>query len=225
VEFAGRDFNQFDLACPDGTAYAPVSGEDFDEVLGPVALSAFDLFEDPVPGFIEKAQRHPSQPLIERQRESETRPFDVVRLAYAAGLARTGSNLGYATRIAEFERLAQRDYNLHLEEFMGQAETQSSSSVDWFAAVCATAYLLMSAAHKEPYSPDSARLLSPVGVGHGAHRDLCSWELTARISGPEAEEAMNEISGHELADCWGYRYYLRACEMSLPPDARAALAG
>ena len=225
VEFAGRDFDQFDLTGPDGTAYVPVSGEEFDEVLGPVALCAFDRFEDPVPGFIEEALRHASRPVAEGQRESRSRPFDVVRLAYAAGLVRTACKLGYATRIAEFERLAERDYNLHLEEFMGQWETQSSTWIDWFAAVCAAAYMLVSAAHKEPYSSDSARLLSPVGVGHGAHRDLCSWELTARISGPEAEEAMKEISGHELADCWGFGYYLRACEMSLPAAARVALAG
>lgn len=198
------------------------TSEDFNQHLGDIALRAFDLVDARVATCIERALREPSLSLAEQQ---QGRPFEFVRLAYAAGLASTASRLGYATRVAEFEQVAEPDFNPHVAEFIEQAAEPSGAGPDWFGAVCRTARVMLRAAHKEPYSFDTAILLVPVGLGHEAHRDLCAWELGARIEGPEAEEAMKEVSGYELADCWGYGYYLRACEMSLPKAAGATLEG
>lgn len=220
----GRGPNRFDLTGPQGVRHPPLPTETFDELVQSVALRAFDIADDTDPGFIELAHREACPPLLERQRELKDRPVDLIRVSYAAGLAQRASKLGYATRTVEFEQQAESDYNPHLEQFLRDAHHRQTLGADWFATVCNAARLMHRAAHKEPYSPDTARLLRPLGNGHNAQRDLCAWELGAQINGSEAAEAMKEITDRELADCWGSGYYLRACEMSLPQEAHAELA-
>lgn len=219
-----RGSNRFDLAGPDGDRHPPLPTEAFDELVQSVALRAFDIADDTHDGFIELAHREACPPLVELQRKLKDRPFDLIRVSYAAGLAQRASKLGYATRTVEFEHHAETDYTPHLERFLRDAQHRHTLGADWFATICGAAHLLQRAAHKEPYSPHTALLLRPLGNGHSAQRELCAWELGAQINDSEAEEAMKEITDQELADCWGYGYYLRACEMSLPPEARSALA-
>jgi hypothetical protein len=219
-----RELNRFDLAGPDGVKHPPLPAEAFDDLVQSVARRAFDIAGDTGPEFIELAHRQACPSLVERQRQLTDRPFDLIRVSYAAGLAHRASKLGYATRTVEFEHRLEPDYNPHLQQFMHRAHAQQTLGSDWFATLCGAARLLLRAAHKEADPGDTARLLKPVGIGPRAQRDLCAWELGAQINDSAAEEAMKEITDAELADCWGYGYYLRACEMSLPPEATPALA-
>lgn len=121
-----------------------------------VALRAFDLVDKAAPGFVERAHQEASPALLERQRESQARPFDTIRTAYALGLARRASKLGYATRIAEFDHLAKHDGNLQLTQFMRDAQQRHTLGLNWFETVCGTARWLLRAAHKQPHSSQAA---------------------------------------------------------------------
>jgi hypothetical protein len=189
-----------------------------------IGLRAFDLVDSAAPNFVERAHAAASPGLLEHQGEALARPFETIRAAYAVGLASQASRLGYATRVAEFEQHPQADYSPQLEQFMRDAYQRKTFGADWHQTVCGTARRLLEAGHKELRSPQRAQLQQPVGIGHDAQRALCSWELGAHIHDSKADEAMKEITDGELAECWGYGYYLRACEMSLPEEARAELA-
>ena len=152
-------------------------GEDIDQRLREIAVRAFDIHDDPVPGFIAQAHQNASPSLSARLRDTKGRPFETVRVAYAVGLARTASKLGYATRIAEFERLPEPDYNPHLRAFLTQNAEPHPVAADWLAALCNTARLVAGAAHKEPYSPDTSNL-SLFGHGlcpHPSHDQMTDW--------------------------------------------------
>ena len=202
--------------------------------LNRIALRAFGIIEGAVPGFIERAQQTACPSILERRHDAGATPFDVIRIAHAAGIAHLASKLGYATRIAEFEQLDVADYNRHLEAFLIEAASREAAlesaaggtgiHAAWYATLVSTARVLTRAAEREARSPGDCQLLEPTALGRAAHRELRAWELEVRTQSAVAQEALKEISASELADCWDFGYYLRACEMSLPVDARAALA-
>jgi hypothetical protein len=96
---------------------------------------------------------------------------------------------------------------------------------DWWATMCTTASGLMNHSLDDPFAPGVVGVLAPVGAGHQVHAQMCVRLLTRLLTTPDGEPWLPDgITRHELAVCWFYGYYLRACEMSLPDDARTSLA-
>jgi hypothetical protein len=82
---------------------------------------------------------------------------------------------------------------------MRDAYQRQTLGTDWFENLCSAARWLLRAAHKQPYSSETAQLLEPVGIDTDAQPALCSWELGSQIHDAKADEAMKEITDAELA--------------------------
>jgi hypothetical protein len=180
---------------------------------------AGDRIDDPVPKWVHLAKLVSFSNVRKMcgEEDAEGSP-DQVQAAYAA------AGLGYQLRIVEFEDLELGDGNDNLTEVM-LAFHERPSGADWFATMCSTAGLLTSASLKGPYDPKVAGLLAPVGAGHDVHAAMCGSCVHAVLTTPEGDERVVQgISEEDLALAWRYGYYLQACEMSLPDEARTALA-
>jgi hypothetical protein len=135
------------------------------------------------------------------------------------------AKLGYQLRVVEFEDLSLEDSNDELTEVMLQMVAEGKTGEGWFPNVCGTATMLMNASLKAPYEPGPASWLASVGAGHDVHAAMCASMVNSVLTTPEgADRVIEGISAEDLTYAWRYGYYLRACEMSLPDDARDSLA-
>ena len=211
---AGVDERQVVVPMMEATSY-----------LQPLATKAGARVGAPVASFIERAQRDVYRFLVTPQRDGEDAPDED-----PGWLAMMAAKLGYSTRACEFEDDLLRDIpdtNEHLTQILERSYRERTPGADWFGALCGTAAMITSTVRTEPYSADAAELLAPTGFGHDAHVGLCSWLINGLRASPQAQQRMTAdgggISDPELSDCWMYGYYLRACEIALPAQAREEL--
>jgi hypothetical protein len=195
--------------------------------LHPLATRAGQRVGVPVASFIERAQRDAYRFVVTPKGEGG----EDAAGENANWLATTAAKLGYSTRACEFQDELLRDIpetNEHLTHALERSYRERTHGADWFAALCGTAAMVMAIARTEPYSADAAELLAPAGFGHDAHVGLCSWLINGLRASPQAQHRVaaegGGITDPELSDCWMYGYYLRACEIALPDQARQEFA-
>ena len=140
----------------------------------------------------------------------------------------TAAKLGYLWRIAEFEYINQPEApNDALRAYLLENHTEAVFGADWFPNVCGTAAALRAMSIDAPDAQETAVLLDPVGLGSDMHAKMCEDSVGRLVMDDDDRERDLDGAGVTVGDLvvsWGFGYYLRVCEKSLPGEAIAALA-
>lgn len=205
---------------PDGTEYAVLPTDQVEPLVGSLGDRTAARLEEPVPPWVNATQLLCFARVVGQMREVPEPTNDQVRWA------RTAAKLGYEARVVEFGDLDTDDHNDELTEAIWLSKRKETFGAEWFQAIGGMAHLLLKLSIEKRYEPDAASLLAPIGLGHDIHTEM-SVDLIGRIVATDEDE-MRDLEGvislAELGQCWRYGYYVRACEMSLPDEARSALA-
>jgi len=212
--------NRAPFGGPDGTEYAAVSTDQVEPLVASLGDKTAARLEEPVPPWVNAIQLLCCARVVGHTREVPEPTNDQVRWA------RTAAKLGYEARVVEFQDLDRDDHNDELTEAIWLSKRKETFGAEWFQVIGGMAHLLLKLSIEKRYEPDAASLLAPIGLGHDIHTEM-SVDVIGRIVVTD-DDAMRDLEGvitlGELGQCWRYGYYVRACEMSLPDEARSALA-
>jgi hypothetical protein len=210
-----------EFVASDGTEYVAVPTEEIKALVAPLGNKTAARMDEPMACWVDLLQVLCFARVVGHLRDETLEPTnDQVRWA------RTAARLGYLFRIVEFETLNEDDHNSALAEWIRLVQRKSEWGEEWFQAVGGITQLLLKLSIENRNEPDAEKLLAPTGLGHDVHTEM-SIDSLGRIIMDEDDKPRDlegVISPRELGHCWRYGYYLRACEMSLPEEAKEELA-
>jgi hypothetical protein len=202
---------------PDGVEYRAVPQAEADELLIALGTRAGELYGQPLPDYIELAAKTVPVSLL---------PKGASPTANDIGLMYSSVRLNYVARVAEFERYSKGDYSAELHGALVAAEHGRMAGDDWFATLTTLAMGLAGEAMTDPYRPDVAPMFGPPGIGHQQRRRWRHALVSNLLTDPDSGHPRDpDVITHELLyHLWEFGYWLRACDASLPDDARSYLA-
>ena len=201
---------------PDGEPWVVVPTEKTESWYLMLCEQARDRIEEPTVHWVDLAMHLSFSDTVRKARGEAS--ADGTRVQHGATYA--AAKLGYQLRVVELNDLDIEDWNEELAYMIRWMMAEQNGGDTWFQNVCATAAMLMNASIKEPYSPDVQHLLAPVGAGPDMHADMRATMVNAVLTKPDiGDQIRADVSAEDLSCAWGYGYYLRACERSLPDEA------
>jgi hypothetical protein len=198
------------VEAPDGTAYVVVPEADSQPIAEHCARRTIELHAEPLPKVPDTALATTYEQVLHPDADGDA-DQEHQRMCWQA------ARLGWALRFAEFEDSGGEPDQPHLTAFMTQVQRDKTFGEEWFAAVMGSAATLWNAARKDPYRPDVAELLGPVGFGHDVRKQTTT--MLVGCIDPDRQPFPDGVVV-DLYESIRFGYWYRACFVALPDMVR-----